>query len=130
MVVLRSPTNRRPRMAVATAGGIGRALGRIKSDVRSFLPDESVERACAAAGHKWRERVLGPAQTVHLFVLQVLCFNTAIRHLRHLAGFPVNAAAYCEARMRLPVAAPRALLRDGSRALRAPAGRGRRGRGG
>ena len=100
------------------AASIARALARIKADVRSALPDESVERACERAGHRWRERVLGPAATVHLFVLQVLCFNTAIRHLRHLAGFHVNAAAYCRARMRLPLAAVQALLRDASRALR------------
>ena len=104
------------------AASIGRALARVKADVRSVLPDEAVERACRAAGHEWRERVLGPAQTLHLFVLQVLCFNTAIRHLRHLAGFAVNAAAYCEARKRLPLAAVQALLRDGARALRAGVG--------
>ena len=81
---------------------IARALARIKDDVRAFLPDDSIRDACRAAGHRWRERQLGPVETVHLFVLQVLCFNTAIRHLRHLAGHAVNAAAYCEARMRLP----------------------------
>ncbi|MDQ3716087.1 MAG: IS4 family transposase [Actinomycetota bacterium] len=101
------------------AVSIARALARIKGDVRSALPDESIERACAAAGHRWRERLLGPVATVHLFVLQVLCFNTAIRHLRHLAGSRVNAAAYCRARMRLPLAVLQSLLRDGSKALRA-----------
>src|SRR5437868_10422133 len=91
---------------------IPRALARIKDDVRAFVSDESVRAACRAAGHRWRERVLGPAQTVHLFVLQVLHFNTAIRHLRHLAGHAVNAAAYCEARKRLPLAVLRSLLRQ------------------
>ncbi len=91
---------------------IARALARIKDDVRSFVSDESIRQACRAAGHRWRERQLGPAQTVHLFVLQVMHFNTAIRHLRHLAGHAVNAAAYCEARMRLPLGVLRSLLRD------------------
>jgi hypothetical protein len=91
---------------------IARALARIKDDVRAFVPDESVRAACRAAGHRWRERQLGPVETVHLFVLQVIHFNTAIRHLRHLAGRTVNAAAYCEARMRLPLDVLRALLRD------------------
>src|SRR5678816_4252404 len=90
---------------------IPRALARIKDDVRAFVPDESVRRACRDAGHRWRERQLGPVEAVHLFVLQVLHFNTAIRHLRHLAGHAVNAAAYCEARMRLPPDALRRLLR-------------------
>lgn len=91
---------------------ITRALARIKDDLGTFVPDESIRQACRAAGHVWRERQLGPVETVHLFVLQVLHFNTAIRHLRHLAGHAVNAAAYCEARMRLPLAALRLLLRD------------------
>jgi hypothetical protein len=76
----------------------------------------SVPRALARI--TWRERVLGPAATLHLFVLQVLHFNTAITHLRHLAGVPLNPAAYCEARMRLPLAALQALLRDSSAAMR------------
>ena len=91
---------------------IARALARIKDDVRAFVSDESIRRACRAAGHRWRERQLGPAQTVHLFVLQVIHCNTAIRHLRHLAGHAVNAAAYCEARMRLPLGVLRLLLRE------------------
>jgi hypothetical protein len=65
---------------------IARALLRIKEDLAPFLPEESVWTACVQAGHKWRQRNLGPVQTLHLFVLQVLCFNTAMTHLRHLAG--------------------------------------------
>lgn len=95
---------------------IARALARIKDDVRAFVPDESIRQACRAAGHEWRERQFGPVETVHLFVLQVIHFNTAIRHLRHLAGHAVNAAAYCEARMRLPLDVLRSLLRDSAAA--------------
>jgi len=102
---------------------IARALARIKEDVRSFVPDESVREACRGAGHRWRERVLGPVETVHLFVLQVVHCNTAIRHLRHLAGFAVNAAAYCEARKRLPLGALRSLVRDSAAGAGAAAGR-------
>jgi uncharacterized membrane protein YgcG len=103
---------------------IARALARIKDDVRAFVPDESVRRACRDAGHRWRERQFGPVETVHLFVLQVLCFNTAIRHLRHLAGHAVNAAAYCEARMRLPLGVLRSLLRQSAEALGGGSGGG------
>jgi hypothetical protein len=112
--------NRRPRMAVS----IARALARIKDDVRAFVADEAIERAARDAGHRWRERQLGPVETVHLFVLQVIHCNTAIRHLRHLAGHAVNAAAYCEARMRLPLEVLGRLLRDsaGSAAAAAAAG--------
>jgi hypothetical protein len=110
------------------AASIGRALARVKADVRGMVGDEQVERAAREAGHRWRERLFGPVETVHLLVLQVLHFNTAIRHLRHLAGHAVNAAAYCEARMRLPLAVLQSLLRQtadaarGGAAADAPAG--------
>jgi hypothetical protein len=101
------------------AASVPRALGRIKSDLRSYLPDEAIEGACRDAGHAWRERKLGPAATVHLFVLQVLWFNTAMAHLRHLAGHALSAGAYCRARMRLPLSVLQRLLRDSSAAMRA-----------
>jgi hypothetical protein len=94
------------------AASIARALARIKDDLRAFVPDDSIEQAARDAGHHWRERLLGPVETVHLFVLQVIHCNTAIRHLRHLAGHAVNAAAYCEARMRLPLEVLHRLLLD------------------
>src|SRR5215218_4819264 len=100
---------------------ISRALARIKEDLRPFLPDAAVVGACEAAGHEWRERVLGPVQTVHLLVLQVLHLNTAITGLRRLAKFAFCPAAYCEARKRLPVAALQSMLRCSSAALRSAA---------
>ena len=100
------------------ASSISGALERIKQDLGEFLPRGAIEDACRATGHEWRERKLGPVATIHLFVLQVLAFNTAMTHLRHLAGHAVNAAAYCQARMRLPLAALQRLLRDTSAAMR------------
>ena len=97
---------------------ISRALSRIKQDLGAYLAEGAIETACLQAGHQWRERELGPVATVHLFVLQVLHFNTAMTHLRHLAGRAVNAAAYCRARMRLPLAALERLLRDSASAMR------------
>jgi hypothetical protein len=61
------------------AASIARALARIKDDLRAFVTDASIERAARDAGHRWRERQLGPVETVHLFVLQVIHFNTAMR---------------------------------------------------
>ena len=104
---------------------VSRALGRIKSDLGPYLPEGSVEAACREAGHHWRERLLGPAATVHLFVLQVLHFNTAIAALRHLAGFRFSGGSYADARARLPLAALHALLRA-SAGSPAAAGRWRR----
>lgn len=92
-------------------------LQRIKEDLRPFLADESILAACRAAGHRWRERELGPVRTVHLFLLQVLCFNTAMTHLRHLAKAAVSAPAYCKARMRLPLEVFQALLQESAAAM-------------
>lgn len=101
---------------------ISRALGRLKEDLQDHLPDQSILAACVAAGHDWRERTLGPVATVQLFMLQALWFNTAIEHLRHLAGFPFAAAAYCKARMRLPLEVLQQLLLDSSASMRAATG--------
>ena len=85
-------------------------LERVKQDLAGYLSDTVIRQAFLDAGHRWRKRKFDPVTTVQLFVLQVLSFNTAITHLRHLAGMPVNAAAYCKARMRLPLAAMASLL--------------------
>jgi len=99
--------------------GVSRALKRLKEDLEEHLPDQSILAACETAGHDWRERKLGPVETVQLFMLQALWFNTAIEHLRHLAGFPFVAAAYCKARMRLPLEVLQQLLLDSSASMRA-----------
>jgi hypothetical protein len=103
---------------------VSTSLRRIRQDLSEHLPDSSIIAACDAAGHQWRDRKLGPVTTVQLFMLQALWFNTAIEHLRRLAGFPFTAAAYCEARIRLPLAALQQLLLDSSASMRA-AGDGR-----
>src|ERR1035437_9659691 len=105
LLVWKSLTNRRSRMA-----SIAGSLGRIRSDLESYLHAEQIEAACSAVGHTWRERVFGPAVTVHLLLIQVLWCNTAMTHLRHLAGNVVSAPAYCKARFPLPLAALAALL--------------------
>jgi len=97
---------------------IARTLQRIKQDLHPFLSDQLIVQSCREVGHRWRNRQFDPVATIHLFILQVLNFNTAIRHLRHLAKKPVNAAAYCKARMRLPLAVLQMLLRQTSAAMR------------
>ena len=97
---------------------VSRALDRIKHDLQSHLPDSMILAACAAEQHRWRQRKLGPVITLHLFLLQILNFNTAIVHLRHLTQTPLNAAAYCKARMRLPLSVMQRLLQQSAAALR------------
>jgi hypothetical protein len=98
---------------------VSRLLRRIKNDLQPYLSGKSIEAACSEAGYVWRERKLGPAKTIHLFIIQLLCFNTAMTHLRHLADAAVTAPAYCRARMRLPLAVLQKLLRQSSAAMRA-----------
>ena len=81
------------------------ALWRIKSHLDEHLSPEQVRSACVAAGHRWRDRVLDPATTVRLFVIQVLHGNVACRALRHLGGLTASTNAYCNARARLPLEA-------------------------
>lgn len=98
-------------------------LCRIKQDLEPYLPQAAIRVACREVGHRWRDRQFDPVLTLHLFVLQVLCFNTAMTHLRHLAKASINAASYCKARMRLPLPALQLMLRDSARAMGLTTGR-------
>jgi Transposase DDE domain len=79
-------------------------LQRFKTDWAVQLEPEAIHAACEAVGYTaWRDRLLNPVITVHLFLLQILHGNTACRHLPHLAGFYFSASAYCQARAKLPI---------------------------
>lgn len=81
--------------------------------------DQAIEAACREAGHTWRDRLLNPVLTVRLFCLQILHGNTACAHLPHLSGLAFTAAAYCEARKRLPLVVFDSLLERTTRHLNA-----------
>lgn len=91
---------------------IARAIERIKRNVGAVLSAESIEQACRHEGHDWRQRELGPVQTVWAFLMQVLYGNTAVNHVLRLARLSCSDAAYCHARQRLPLAALKRLLRQ------------------
>jgi hypothetical protein len=57
------------------------ALRQIREGLATAPAPATIREACRAAGHRWRERVLDPVTTVHLFVLQILHRNTACAHL-------------------------------------------------
>jgi len=101
---------------------IAHALDRVKDELGKYLPAPAIVEACMKVGHRWRKRKFDPVTTIHLFVLQVLCFNTAITHLRHLAGMAINGAAYCKARMRLPLTVLQHLLEHSAAAMARAAG--------
>src|SRR6266576_1358293 len=105
MVVLKSPTNRRPRMA-----SIAGALERIKQLSLNAVQRPVIEGVCRELGHKWRDRELDPTTTLALFIQQVIHGNAPCSEVRHLAAGVFSASAYCQARARLPLAVYQKLL--------------------
>jgi hypothetical protein len=91
-------------------GNIARIVSQFKQSWSQELEDDAIKRACQEAGHKWRERELGPVATVKMFLLQILYGNVACEFVPHLAGKDVTGSAYCTARGRLPLAALQTLL--------------------
>ena len=93
------------------AGTIDAALTRLRRDgFGHFLSLQRFEQLSREEGQRWRVRMLSPAVTLQLFLLQVLHGNIAINALRQLAQIPFAAASYCQARTRLPLAALGRLL--------------------
>ena len=82
-----------------------------QADVGTALAPETIVEVCRSLGHTWRERILTPVVTFHAFLLQVLHVNIACTGLSRLVGKKFSAAAYCEARMRLPMKLFEQLLR-------------------
>lgn len=82
---------------------IARAVARFKDNPAEHLDYRLVREACVAAGHDWRERVLGPGVMIRLMLLQVLHGNVSCRAVGRLSGLSFSVTAYCKARARLPV---------------------------
>lgn len=82
---------------------ISSTLSRIKSQLDEHLSPQQIRQACADAQYTWRQRLLDPATTLRLFVIQILHGNVACRTLRHLSEMDATVAAYCKARTRLPL---------------------------
>jgi DDE family transposase len=79
-------------------------LQRFTAEWAALLQPDAILAACGEVGYTtWRDRVLTPVSTIQVFLLQVLHGNTACSHLPHLAGLRFSAAAYCQARAKLPL---------------------------
>jgi Transposase DDE domain len=100
------------------SASIVQAVARIKRNVAQFLTAASIVQACRDVQYTWRERDLGPVQTVWAFLLQVLHGNTACTHVVRLAQLSCSSTAYCEARIRLPLAALQRVLEQTCQAAR------------
>jgi hypothetical protein len=94
------------------------AVAAIKRNVAHCLTTQCIEQACRAEKHRWRKRELGPARTIHAFLLQVLHGNAACSHAVRLAGLSCSTEAYCQARARVPLSVYGRLLKQVSQAAR------------
>jgi len=90
---------------------INASLAKVKLDHKHLLDTNVILRFALALHHLWRQRQLGPAQTIQLFILQILHGNAAINALRRLTDIPFTDSAYVQARQRLPVQIFRDLLK-------------------
>jgi hypothetical protein len=101
-------------------------LQRFTGEWAMLLQPEAILTVCREIGSTtWRDRLLTPVTTVHLFLWQMLPSHTACSHLPHLSGLRFTAAASCQARAKLPwrlfalllerigSAVPRSALDDG-----------------
>lgn len=93
----------------------------------TILARSTVEAACRALGHQWRERVYLPWITLSLFLSQVLSADHScdeavdrfqkFRHDRGLPPVSPETTSYCDARLRLPEALFWELVRGTGRAI-------------
>lgn len=86
-----------------TENSIAVILSTFKSEWSASFKNRGLKELCLKLGHRWRVRVLPPAKTIELFLLQILHGNTAISALRHLSKTKFSVSAYCQARSRLPL---------------------------
>ena len=94
------------------SASITRRVHEVKEGLRSIITPELIMRLCREAGHTWRDRTLGPVETIYLFISQILHGNTSCAHVRQVGNFAFTRSAYCEARKRLPVPVLRGVLRE------------------
>ncbi len=86
------------------------ALQHIQRELAQVLDPAAITAACQQAGFRFRRRLLDPITTIHLFVLQILNGNLAIARLREFTDRIFSEAAYCKARIRLPLQVLQTLL--------------------
>lgn len=87
------------------------ALRRLQNDIALLLEPAAIHALCQEVGHRFRRRQLDPVTTIHLFIIQILHGNFAIARLKDFTDRVFSAAAYCKARVRLPLVVLQTLLR-------------------
>lgn len=86
-------------------------LRRIKQEVAALLDEQAINAACREENYTWKDRLLNPANTIHLFMLQALNENTALNDVPRRSGESFTGSALCKARQRLPLGVFKRLLR-------------------
>jgi len=84
----------------------------LRQDVAQCLDPESIDAACRAVGHTWRNCTLIPSTILHWFVIQISHGNTSLEHVARLGGGLFTGEAYCMARSGLPLAVFQIVLRN------------------
>src|SRR6267142_6943868 len=78
-------------------------LQRFTGEWAMLRQPDAILTVCREIGYTaWRDRLLTPVTTMQFYLLQILHGNTACSHLPHLSSLRFSAAAYCQARARLP----------------------------
>ena len=85
-------------------------LRRIKQDVAALLDKDAINAACREEKYTWKDRLLNPANTIHLLALQVLNENAALNDVPRRSGEAFTGSALCKARKRLPLGVFKRLL--------------------
>lgn len=93
------------------------ALRRIQNEIAQVLDAAQITAICREVGHHFRQRVLDPVTTIHLFVIQILNGNFAVARLFDFTDRVFSEAAYCNARIRLPLKVLQTLLQRVGAAL-------------
>jgi hypothetical protein len=93
-------------------------LAEMKKDPTRFISCLPILQVCAKLGVVYRNRVLDPATTTALFIKQVIHGNRSCAATRHLGTKTFTAQAYCQARMRLPLAVLQALSSEINNVMR------------
>jgi hypothetical protein len=87
------------------------SFNQVKKQFKDYLTPAMILDVCSENNHVFRQRVLGPIETIVAFCLQVLNGNTACVAVRHWLQIDITDSAYCQARQRIPVQVFKDLLR-------------------
>lgn len=96
-------------------------VGAIKRDPLELLDRDRILQLCEESGYRPEaDGKLDPPTLIALFMRQIAAGNISCDQVRLLGGDAFSASAYCQARMRLPLAVIRTLGREVYRKISGP----------